>query len=129
MRADGRFGGHMVSGHVDGVGRMTEIRRDDTAIWYTVQSEPHLLRYIVEKGSVAVDGISLTVAGVNTDRFQVSVIPHTVQMTTLGERRSGDLVNIENDVIGKYVERLLAPLTYDQPKSTVTKEFLARCGY
>ena len=129
MRADGRFGGHMVSGHVDGVGRITEIRRDDTAIWYTVQSEPHLLRYIVEKGSVAVDGISLTVAGVNTDSVQVSVIPHTVQMTTLGERRSGDLVNIENDVIGKYVERLLAPLTYDQPKSTVTKEFLARCGY
>lgn len=128
MRADGRFGGHIVSGHVDGVGRITEIHRDDMAIWYTVQAEPRLLRYIVEKGSVAIDGISLTVATVNADRFQVSVIPHTVRMTTLGERRSGDLVNIENDVIGKYVERLL-PARQEDRKSSVTREFLARCGY
>ena len=128
MRADGRFGGHIVSGHVDGVGKMIEIRRDDTAIWYTVQAEPRLLRYIVEKGSVAIDGISLTVATVNADRFQVSVIPYTVRMTTLGERRSGDLVNIENDVIGKYVERLL-PARQEDRKSSVTREFLARCGY
>ena len=128
MRADGRFGGHIVSGHVDGVGRITEIHQDDMAIWYTVQAEPRLLRYIVEKGSVAIDGISLTVATVNADRFQVSVIPHTVRMTTLGERRSGDLVNIENDVIGKYVERLL-PARQEDRKSSVTREFLARCGY
>lgn len=128
MRADGRFGGHIVSGHVDGVGRITEIHRDDMAIWYTVQAEPRLLRYIVEKGSVAIDGISLTVATVNADRFQVSVIPHTVRMTTLGEKRSGDLVNIENDVIGKYVERLL-PARQEDRKSSVTREFLARCGY
>lgn len=128
MKADGRFGGHIVSGHVDGVGKMTEIRRDDTAIWFTIQAEPHLLRYIVEKGSVAIDGISLTVAGVNADRFQVSVIPHTIFMTTLEERRSGDLVNIENDVVGKYVERLLLSQADDR-KSTVTREFLTRCGY
>lgn len=128
MRADGRFGGHIVSGHVDGVGRITEIHRDDMAIWYTVQAEPRLLRYIVEKGSVGIDGISLTVATVNADRFQVSVIPHTVRMTTLGEKRSGDLVNVENDVIGKYVERLL-PARQEDRKSSVTREFLARCGY
>lgn len=128
MKADGRFGGHIVSGHVDGVGKMTEIRRDDTAIWFTIQAEPDLLRYIVEKGSVAIDGISLTVAGVNADRFQVSVIPHTIFMTTLEERRSGDLVNIENDVVGKYVERLLLSQADDR-KSTVTREFLTRCGY
>lgn len=128
MKADGRFGGHIVSGHVDGVGKMTEIRRDDTAIWFTIQAEPHLLRYIVEKGSVAIDGISLTVAGVNADRFQVSVIPHTIFMTTLEERRRGDLVNIENDVVGKYVERLLLSQADDR-KSTVTREFLTRCGY
>lgn len=128
MRADGRFGGHIVSGHVDGVGRITEIHQDDMAIWYTVQAEPRLLRYIVEKGSVAIDGISLTVATVNADRFQVSVIPHTVRMTTLGERSSGHLVNIENDVVGKYVERLL-PARQEDRKSSVTREFLARCGY
>ena len=107
MAADGRFGGHIVSGHVDGVGIVADIRRDDNAIWYTFRTDPKVLRYIVEKGSITIDGISLTVAVVTTDSFKVSIIPHTAKVTTLGERKTGDKVNLENDIIGKYVEKLL----------------------
>lgn len=135
MAADGRFGGHIVAGHVDGVGTIAQLQQDDTAVWYTIKAEPPILRYIIEKGSVAVDGISLTVARVWTDSFAVSVIPHTVKVTVLGERREGDKVNLENDMIGKYVEKLLdikesLPDKSDsRPQSTLTREFLARCGY
>lgn len=128
MPANGRFGGHIVAGHVDGVGRIAEIQRDDTAVWYTVKAEPSVLRYIVEKGSVAVDGISLTVARVFADSFSVSAIPHTVQMTCLKERRVGDMVNLENDVLGKYVEKLL-PAAAAMQQSGITREFLNRYGY
>lgn len=130
MPIDGRFGGHIVAGHVDGVGKITEIRRDDTAIWFTVQAEPSILRYIVEKGSVAMDGISLTVAQVQQDRFSISAIPHTVEQTVLKERAVGDPINLETDVIGKYVEKLMQPIETQQPKSSViTKEFLSRYGF
>lgn len=129
MPINGRFGGHMVAGHVDGVGRIVGIRRDDTAIWYTVQAEPAILRYIIEKGSVAIDGISLTVARVSSDSFAISAIPHTVQVTTLGERREGDSVNLENDMIGKYVEKLLHADAVIPMQSTITEDFLTRCGY
>lgn len=129
MPANGRFGGHIVTGHVDGVGKIIGIRRDDTAIWYTLQAEPSVMRYIVEKGSVAIDGISLTVARKFSDRFSVSAIPHTVRVTTLNERREGDLVNLENDIIGKYVDRLLNPASAQQADGTLTKEFLFKCGY
>ena len=107
MAADGRFGGHIVSGHVDGTGTITNIRRDDNAIWYTILTEPHLLRYIVEKGSITIDGISLTVAEVGADHFSISAIPHTVAQTVLQDRKKGDPVNLETDIIGKYVEKLL----------------------
>lgn len=129
MPANGRFGGHIVTGHVDGVGKIIGIRRDDTAIWYTLQAEPSIMRYIVEKGSVAIDGISLTVARKFSDRFSVSAIPHTARVTTLNERREGDLVNLENDIIGKYVDRLLNPAAAQQADGTLTKEFLLKCGY
>ncbi len=129
MPANGRFGGHIVAGHVDGVGRIVRIEKDDTAIWYAVQADPAILRYIVEKGSVAIDGISLTVAAVTADDFSISAIPHTVQNTVLSERREGDLVNLENDIIGKYVEKLLNPAPAQQPKSGLTREFLSACGY
>ncbi|MGN0288874.1 MAG: riboflavin synthase [Lachnospiraceae bacterium] len=128
MAVGGRFGGHIVSGHVDGVGKITDIRRDDTAIWYTIQTEPKILRYIVEKGSITIDGISLTVAKVNAEGFAISAIPHTVEVTTLSERRVGELVNLENDIIGKYVEKLLVK-EEPQQKSTLTREFLIRHGY
>lgn len=129
MPADGRFGGHIVAGHVDGVGRIIQIERDDTAIWYTIQADPAILRYIVEKGSIAIDGVSLTVAKVMADSFSISAIPHTVRNTTLSERRKGDLVNLENDMIGKYVEKLLNPAPAQQSESRLTREFLSACGY
>ena len=110
MAAGGRFGGHLVAGHVDGVGKIVRVRRDDTAVWYTVAAGPEVLRYVVEKGSVAIDGISLTVAAVTDRDFSVSVIPHTAAQTVLGERAPGDLVNLEADMIGKYVEKLLSPI-------------------
>lgn len=129
MAADGRFGGHMVAGHIDGTGRVAEIRRDDNAVWYTIQAAPQVLRYIVEKGSVAVDGISLTVARVEADRFSISAIPHTVAQTVLRERREGDLVNLETDIIGKYVEKLLTPAPAQEQTGGITMDFLARHGF
>ena len=107
MAADGRFGGHIVSGHVDGTGRIVEVKKDDNAIWYTIQAAPQLMRYIVEKGSVTIDGISLTVAKVAEDNFSISAIPHTVSQTVLKDRKVGAVVNLETDIIGKYVEKLL----------------------
>ena len=128
MPADGRFGGHFVAGHVDGIGIITAIERDDTAVWYTLRTEPSVLRYIVEKGSIAMDGISLTVAKVDETCFSVSLIPHTVGYTTLGSKRVGDSMNLENDVIGKYVEKLLLPQETPK-KSAITKEFLLQNGF
>lgn len=124
MPANGRFGGHIVSGHIDGTGRITRIRPDGNAVWYTVSAPPSLLRYVVEKGSIAIDGISLTVAQVSSHDFSVSVIPHTQGQTTLSARRAGDVVNLETDCIGKYVEKLLKG-----PETGMTRDFLARCGY
>lgn len=131
MQANGRFGGHIVSGHVDGVGRVMRIRKDDTAIWYTIKADLKVMRYIVEKGSVTIDGISLTVAEASQDYFSISAIPHTVAQTVLKDRREGDAVNLETDVIGKYVEKLLST---DDPepgngKSSITKEFLDHYGF
>lgn len=106
MAADGRFGGHMVAGHIDGTGNVKEIRKDETAVWYTIGADEHILKYVVEKGSVAIDGISLTVAGVTGSDLTVSVIPHTQGETNLSDRRIGDSVNLECDIIGKYIEKL-----------------------
>ena len=128
MPADGRFGGHIVAGHVDGVGRVTAIRRDDTAVWYTVQASPAILRYVVEKGSITIDGISLTVAAVDNTGFSVSAIPHTVSQTNLRQRRRGDPVNLETDIIGKYVEKLLRP-GQEEAHSPITKEMLSHYGF
>lgn len=109
MKADGRFGGHIVSGHIDGTGTIAQIRKDDNAIWYTIQTPPELMRFIIEKGSITIDGISLTVAREEHDRFQVSIIPHTAAQTILSEKKPGDVVNLENDCIGKYAAKLLQP--------------------
>ena len=104
MAADGRFGGHIVAGHVDGVGRITNIRRDD-------------------------NGISLTVAAVGEREFSISAIPHTVRQTVLHHRRKGDLVNLETDIIGKYIEKLLQPAVPQPKESTITRDLLSRCGF
>lgn len=130
MPANGRFGGHIVAGHVDGVGHIANIRRDDTAVWYTVHAGPEILRYVVEKGSITIDGISLTVAKVDRQSFAISAIPHTVAVTVLADRKVGDLVNLETDIIGKYVEKLLSPAQESPaPASGITKEFLTRYGF
>lgn len=129
MPANGRFDGHIVAGHVDDVGKITVIKRDDNAIWYTIQAAPTVMRYIVEKGSIAIDGISLTIASLSTDSFSVSIIPHTAHVTTLGKRQIGDTVNLENDIIGKYVEKFLTPACLQPPKSGLTRDWLAQHGY
>ena len=102
-----RLGGHIVSGHIDGTGRISDRRHDDTALWLTVECDSRLLRYIIEKGSITIQGVSLTVARVNDRSFAVSLIPHTQTATTLHQARIGDRVNLENDIIAKYVEKLL----------------------
>lgn len=102
-----RVGGHIVSGHIDGTGRISDRRQDDTALWLTVECDSRLLRYIIEKGSITIQGVSLTVARVDDHSFAVSLIPHTQAATTLHQARMGDRVNLENDIIAKYVEKLL----------------------
>ena len=129
MAANGRFGGHIVAGHVDGTGKITEIRRDDNAVWYTIQASPQIMKYIVTKGSVTVDGISLTVAKVSETDFSISAIPHTVKITVLGERKEGDIVNLETDIIGKYVEKLITPVKEQPTKSNITRDFLNKYGF
>lgn len=132
MAADGRFGGHIVAGHVDGTGRIRGIERDDNAVWYTIGAGDEILRYVVEKGSIAIDGISLTVARVGEGWFSISAIPHTIRETTLQAKHQGDLVNLENDVVGKYVEKLLGLAPAGEQtgeKSRVTREFLSRYGF
>jgi riboflavin synthase len=107
MRADGRFDGHIVQGHVDGAGVVTAITHDDRGTVMTIEPPPALMPYIIEKGSITVDGVSLTVASLTEESFSVALIPHTLEVTTLGLRKPGDTVNLENDVIAKYVEKLL----------------------
>ncbi|MGN0305113.1 MAG: riboflavin synthase, partial [Lachnospiraceae bacterium] len=110
-------------------GKIIHIRQDDTAIWYTIQAAAPIIRYIVEKGSITINGISLTVAAVTSDTFSISAIPHTVKMTTLSESKEGSLVNLENDIIGKYVEKLLQPAAGGQKESRITKDFLTKYGF
>ena len=131
MAANGRFGGHIVSGHIDGTGTIANMEREENAVWVTIETTPQIMKYIIEKGSIAIDGISLTVATVSTDRFQVSIIPHTGQETTLLTKKAGDIVNLENDVIGKYVEHLLHFKEPDNKKqsSKVDMGFLAEHGF
>lgn len=128
MLAGGRFGGHIVSGHIDGTGTITDIKNDGIAIWYTFSADSSILHYIVEKGSIAIDGISLTVAKVTDISFSVSIIPHTASKTILSNKKIGDLVNLENDIIGKYVEKLLKPVE-PSANSGISMEMLARNGF
>lgn len=107
MAAGGRFGGHIVSGHIDGTGRISAMVREENAVWVTILTDENILKYIIEKGSIAIDGISLTVAEVGDGYFKVSIIPHTGEETILLKKRAGDIVNLENDVVGKYVEHLM----------------------
>lgn len=120
-----RLGGHIVSGHIDGTGVICSVRREQNAVWITIATKSDILGLIVEKGSVAVDGISLTVAEVTEEAFSVSLIPHTGEVTTLRSKSVGEIVNLENDVIGKYVKRLMEKTE----KKGLTLEFLQENGF
>ncbi len=131
MAANGRFGGHIVSGHIDGTGVITDIKKDAIATWVTIEAGESIMRLIVEKGSIAIDGISLTVAEITDKYFKVSLIPHTGSNTTLLQKKIGEKVNLENDIIGKYVERLMSFSKAEdtKQKSNITMDFLAKHGF
>jgi len=133
MLANARFGGHIVSGHIDGIGTISSIKREDNAIWYTIETSQKVVKYIVQKGSIAIDGISLTVANVKNSSFSVSIIPHTIKSTILLTRGIGDIVNLENDIVGKYIERFLedkeTSIFQKKTENKITKEFLMTAGF
>lgn len=118
MPLNGRFGGHIVSGHVDGTGVILSQIREDNAVWVTIGAPDAVMRYVIEKGSIAIDGVSLTVAKVYADAFAVSLIPHTAAETTLLLKRSGERVNLECDIVGKYIEK------FTGKQSGITLDFL-----
>jgi len=134
MPANGRFGGHIVAGHIDGTGRIIQIIKDDNAVIFEIGAPLKILRYIIEKGSIAIDGISLTVIEMTADSFKVSIIPHTIKQTILGIKKPGDPVNLENDLVGKYIEKLLlnpAPKTDRnlEKSAGLTIDFLTEAGF
>lgn len=124
-----RLGGHLVSGHIDGVGIITDFQREDNAIWVSIAAPSNILKYVIHKGSIAIDGISLTVAYVDSEIFKVSIIPHTKDETTLLGKNIGDNVNLEGDMIGKYIERFLSFKEETPSKPTVDMEFLSKHGF
>jgi riboflavin synthase len=128
MKADGRFGGHIVQGHVDGVGRLIELQRiaDSENWWLRIELPPEIEKYTVYKGSISIEGISLTVANLEGRNCTIAIIPHTVEMTNLDSLRPGDPVNLEADLIAKYVEKMM---TREQPESSLTVEELVRQGF
>jgi riboflavin synthase len=131
MAAGGRFGGHFVSGHVDGIGTIIGKKQFENAVYYEIEADTELLKFIIFKGSVAVDGTSLTVFGVSEDSFTLSLIPHTLSETVLGQKGTGDIVNIECDMIGKYVGHFLSQQNSAAPKqgSNITAQFLEENGF
>ena len=129
MSACGRFGGHIVTGHIDGSGVIQAVKADDIAIWYTIATSSRIMAYIVEKGSITIDGISLTVATVTDKTFSVSVIPHTASQTALRDRKVGDTVNLENDIVGKYIEKLMCPPQETASTTKLSMEKIAQYGF
>ena len=123
MHVNDRFGGHIVSGHIDGLGKIISITKDDIAFWYKIKTTSEIMRYIIKKGSITIDGISLTVAKLEQNSFSVSIIPHTLSNTVLKNKKIGDMVNLENDIIGKYIEKFV------NNKSGITKEYLTKQGF
>lgn len=126
MSAQGRFGGHFVSGHIDGVGTIVKKERQENAVYFTIQLEEELSRYCIPRGSVAIDGTSLTIFSIAGNLLTISLIPLTFQDTIIGQKNVGDVVNIENDMIGKYI---VQQLQTDKPKQTLTQSFLAENGF
>lgn len=125
MQLNGRFGGHIVSGHIDGTGTIISTKKEGNATWVEVGTSPEILRFIIQKGSITIDGISLTVAKLTDKSFSVSIIPHTGSETTLLTKKIGSIVNLENDIVGKYVERFTSAPT----KKEVSYETLLENGF
>lgn len=130
LKVGDRIGGHMVSGHIDGTGSICDIHREDISTWICIEAPGSILKYVVLKGSICIDGVSLTVARINKNSFSVSIIPHTKQETILSYKHLGDYVNIECDMIGKYVERMISPKFEDtNMKSCVNMSILEKYGF
>lgn len=131
MQLNGRFGGHIVSGHVDGTGVIVSMKKEENAVWVSIGTNENILKYIVEKGSITIDGISLTVAYVDDHIFKVSIIPHTGAQTTLLGKKIGDSVNLENDLIGKYVEKMLKSRMQSAGvrSSVIDEDYLRKYGF
>lgn len=129
MAADGRFGGHIVSGHIDGTGVIGEVKEEQNAVWVEVRAGKEILDGIVEKGSIAIDGVSLTVAELEDEAFRVSLIPHTRKETNMETWKRGQTVNLENDILGKYVKRLMGKEEEEKKEKKITMDFLTEHGY
>lgn len=133
LRLSDRLGGHLVSGHIDGIGKIANIKREDIAHIITIESDNEIINQLLNKGSIAIDGISLTIMAVGTKDFKVSIIPHTSKETTLLTKKIGDIVNLETDMIGKYVQRLLHTEKNENltpaKASNISMSFLAENGY
>jgi riboflavin synthase len=128
LRLNDRLGGHLVSGHIDGTGTITRFEKEDNAVWVTISAGDDILKYIIIKGSIAIDGISLTVANVTNHDFSVSLIPYTIKDTTLAKKNKGDLVNLECDLVGKYIEKLLNSEEKAKEK-TIDMDYLKEHGF
>jgi len=129
LRASDRLGGHIVSGHIDGIGTIVNLSREENATWVSVETSVDILKYIVHKGSITIDGISLTVAYVDDKIFKVSIIPHTKGETTLVIKRVGDVVNLECDMMAKYIEKLLKYGEEPREKKSIDMDYLANNGF
>ncbi|WP_195999486.1 riboflavin synthase [Clostridium sp. 1001271B_151109_B4] len=131
LTLESRIGGNIVSGHIDGIGQIISLEKEDNATWVTVKAASKILRYVVLKGSITIDGISLTVAYVDESIFKVSIIPHTAQETTLLNKSIGETVNLECDVISKYVEKLMGFASKEEynPNTSISEEFLRENGF
>lgn len=131
LRLSDRLGGHIVSGHIDGTGTVVSVDRKDDGTWFSISAGKDILRYIIEKGSITIDGTSLTVAYVDDEIFKVSIIPHTLENTIMKDKTEGSKVNLENDLIGKYVEKLFIKDNepYKKEESKITLDFLRQNGF
>lgn len=128
MAANGRFGGHFVSGHIDGTGRIINKYRQENAIYYEIEIPEEFSKFLLMKGSIAVDGISLTLFDVSENTFTISLIPHTVSETILGDKGQGDIVNLEYDMLAKHVQNMLIQ-QFSNPKENITRDFLRSNGF
>jgi len=129
LRVSDRLGGHIVSGHIDGVGTIVDIHTEENATWVSVETSKDILKYIIHKGSIAIDGISLTVAYVDENIFKVSIIPHTKGETTLVTKKIGDVVNLESDMMAKYIEKLLIYGNAPKERKSINMSFLEENGF